>query len=218
VRRRWPIDVAVLVLVATACGTGARPTLGDPADLGGATGTATGIAAADAVLERLEDEPSGSFTAVYHVIRHYGELETDAVVAQQDDGGTTTARSVTVGNVRAIEGPEPQTCTLDGSPCEQGVNDARISDYAIPFTFSGESAARRLRTALVRRAADPTSSQQTIAGLPTECVSIPLGAGEETYCATEAGPLARWLASDVSIELRSFTDSVDPALLAAPVG
>jgi hypothetical protein len=44
-------------------------------------------------------------------------------------------------------------------------------------------------------------------------VSVPLGEGAETYCATGAGPLARLDAADVSIELRSFTDTVDAALL-----
>jgi hypothetical protein len=93
------------------------------------------------------------------------------------------------------------------------VNDARISDYAIPFSFSGESAARRLRVALTRRTAEPTGAEQTIAGVAAECVSVPLGEGAETYCATGAGPLARLDAADVSIELRSFTDTVDAALL-----
>ncbi len=208
----------LLVGLLAGCSTGARPTLGDPVDIGGASGTATGIPAADTVLERLEGVPAGSFTATYHVVRRLGALETDAVVAQQGDAGAVSARSVTVGDVRAIETPEPQTCPLDGSACEPGVNNARISDYAIPFSFSGESAARRLRIALVRRSAEPTGSQKTFAGVPAECVSVPLSAGEEMYCATEAGPLARWDTADLSIELRSFANSVDPALLAPPLG
>jgi hypothetical protein len=196
------------------CGTGPRPTLGEQVGVGGATGTATGIPAADAVLERLEGRHAGSFTAVYRVIRRVGPLETEAVVAQEDHEGTRTARAVTVGDVRAIVEPEPpQTCAVDGSDCEPGVNDARISDYAIPFSFSGESAARRLRVALTRRTAEPTGAEQTIAGVAAECVSVPLGEGAETYCATGAGPLARLDAADVSIELRSFTDTVDAALL-----
>jgi hypothetical protein len=155
---------------------------------------------------------------VYHIVRHLGPLETQAVVAQQGDADEVTARSVTVGDVRAIEGPQPRTCAVDGSACEEGVNNARISDYAIPFTFAGESAARRLRIALVRRDADPTGSQQTIAGLDAECISIPLGPGDETYCATANGPLARWDSADVSIELESFTNTVDPGLLGGGAG
>jgi hypothetical protein len=212
------LGLLLLVGLVAGCATGARPTLGDTVAIGGAAGTATGDPAADIVLQRLEGVPAGSFTATYHVLRRYGGLETDAVVAQQADEGGVSARSVTVGNVRAIESPEAQTCPLDGSGCESGVNNARISDYTISFSFSGESAARRLRVALARRSADPTGSEQTFAGLLAQCVSVPLDEGAETYCATEAGPLASWDANDVSIELESFTNSVDPALLAPPAG
>jgi hypothetical protein len=211
VRRALALPLLACAALAAGCATGPRPTLGDPIDVGGAAGTSTGIPAADAVLQRLEGIPAAPYTATYHVVRRLGPLETDAVVADQG-----SARSVTVGNYRAIVGSEAQTCPLDGGTCEAGINDARISDYSIPFSFSGDSAARRLRVALARRAAEPTGSSQTVAGIHTECVSVPVGAVQETYCATPQGPLARWDTADLSIELRSFVANVDPSLLALP--
>ena len=44
------------------------------------------------------------------------------------------------------------------------------------------------------------------------CVDVPVGTGAETYCATDAGPLARWDTAAVDVELeRAPGPSADPA-------
>ena len=117
--------------------TGERPTLGAPADIGGAPGSTTGNVAVDKVLTRLESTEHPTFTATYGVTRKLDPNSTDAVVAQ--DGAAT---SITLGDVRFLRRDSDQTCSISEQRCEDGILEARISDYSIGSGFYASSPAR----------------------------------------------------------------------------
>jgi len=62
---------------------------------------------------------------------------------------------------------------------------------------------------MTRRAGAPVASTQTIAGQDAQCVDVPVGAGVEHYCATPAGPVARWDTAAVNVELTGFNREPD---------
>jgi hypothetical protein len=154
------------------------------------------------LLEAVSDAP---FTATYEVTRKLGPNVTTATVVQDGD-----RRSITVGEVRFLHTEQDATCNLSTKACEPGVQDARISDYSIGSAFWADSPARALRVSMTRRAGAPVASTQTIAGQEAQCVDVPVGAGVEHYCATPAGPIARWDTAAVSVELTGFDGTPDP--------
>jgi hypothetical protein len=143
----------LLALVTTACLTGERPTLGEPVALGGPTGTPTGNVAVDTVLQQLERTDHPSFTAGYDITRKLGPNSTDGVVVQDEDD-----TSITVGDVRFLQGTESSTCDLSEQTCEEGTLDARISDYSVSSGFYADAPARALRIAFERRSGEPTAT------------------------------------------------------------
>jgi hypothetical protein len=198
------VFVAV-VLSAAGCALGPRPHLTEAAAaLGGAPGTPSGDAGADRVLALLEAVGNGPFTASYQVTRKLGPNVTTATVVQESD-----RRSITVGDVRFLHTDQDVTCKLSTQACEPGVQDARISDYSIGSTFWADGPARALRVSMTRRAGAPVASTQTIGGQDAQCVDVPVGAGVEHYCATPAGPVARWDTAAVTVELTAFTATPD---------
>lgn len=208
--------VAAGLLAALAgCGSGSRSspvTTATPATaLGGATGTPTGNAAVDAVLQKLEGSPRPAFTATYTITRKLGPRSTAATVVH--DG---TATAVTVGDIRFLPGDDPATCSLSQQTCEQGIREARISDYSVSSGFYAAAPARALRVAYARRSAEPAGSAESVGGSDATCVVVPLGGGSETYCATGDGVVARWDTAAVDVELQAIQASADPAAFAAP--
>ncbi len=187
-------------LLLGGCFTGERPTLQPPA-VGGEVGTPTGDSGADDVLTRLEQTTRGSFTAGYTITRLLDSVVTPARVSQD-----ATRTSVTVGDVRFLAETD-QTCDLSAKSCESGMRDNLISDTGVSHEFYDAAAARRLRIALTRATAPTTTRTETIAGYPSSCVDVPLGAGTETYCANDLGVVARWLAADVTVELDAISPS-----------
>lgn len=210
---RGPVRSFLVLLAGTivlvACQTGERPTLGDPVDVGGASGTPTGSTAADAVLAHLEGEQAPVYTATYRIVRKLGPTETLAVAARDAD-----RRSLTVGDVRFLLEPQGVTCDLASGACDDGVLEQRISDYSVPTGFVADSAARRIRLAVTRRApgSEPIASEQLIANQPSDCVDIAIGTGTESYCAGDAGIVTRWDSADLLVELQSFEPSAADSL------
>jgi hypothetical protein len=195
-----------LVVTTAGCALGPRPHLTEEAAaLGGAPGTPSGDAAADRVLGLLEAVSDAPFTATYQVTRKLGPNVTTATVVQDGD-----RRSITVGDVRFLHTEQDATCILSTKACEPGVQDARISDYSIGSAFWADGPARALRVSMTRRAGAPVASTQTIAGQEAQCVDVPVGAGVEHYCATPAGPIARWDTAAVNVELTGFDGTPDP--------
>jgi hypothetical protein len=200
-----------LLVVATGCMTGERPSLGEPVALGGATGTPTGNDAVDAVLAQLERADHPSFTAGYAITRKLGPNSTDGLVVQDD-----AATSITVGDVRFLLGEDDATCNLSDGHCEAGTLDARISDYSIGSSFYAGAPARALRIAFERRSGEPEASEVSIAGVNAVCVKVPVGPGAETYCASPLGPVARWDTAAVSVELTNLADVADQSAFVLP--
>lgn len=178
-------------------GSGAGSTLGDPPT--------------DAVLERLEQVAGQTFTASYRLLRKFGNKSTTATVVQ--DGEEV---SVTVGDVRFLLGSRTVTCSMASGQCEDGTIDARISDYSIPSTFFAESPARALRVAYARKTGDTVAADQTIAGVPSICVEIPVGNGSERYCATPVGAIAQWDTAAIHVELTDLKETADPTAFEVP--
>ena len=202
--RRISLLVVVVAasLIASACATGQRPSF----DAQEPTLTPTGDAAVDAVLEQLDRVAIAEFTAGYEILTRFGDLESTATVVQADN----SRRSVTVNEIRFLNGTgTAATCDLVADECEARINDARISDVSVTHDFYGSSFARRLRVDEARAIAPATPSNETIAGQPAVCASVPVSGGTVTYCAAIDGPLARYDGADLAIELTAWSDEAD---------
>ena len=174
---------------------------------------ATGDAAIDAVLSRLEAASASTFGADYDLLTRFGDLRTRATVAQ--DG--SARRSVTIGRYRFLtDGATTATCDLDAASCSDTIDAARISDTQLTPDFYGISAAARLRRDAGVRSGPTVASTETIAGQPAACVVIPLAGAESTYCALDSGALARIDAADVLVELTSWSPTPDPEAFTRP--
>jgi hypothetical protein len=204
-----PLICALVTLAA--CGTGARPSLGVEVPVVGGTGSAVGDVATDAVLQRLEQVAGHTFTASYRLRRKFGDKATTATVVQNG-----VQISVTVGDVRFLMGSRTVTCSLASGQCQDGTLDARISDFSVASNFFAVSPARALRVAYARKSGDTIGVEQTIAGIRSTCVEVPLGGGSERYCATPVGAVAQWDTAAIHIELSGLTDSVDPTAFDVP--
>jgi hypothetical protein len=208
-RRLVRLLPVLLALALAACATGPRPFFDgeQPAR------AETGNEAIDAVLERLDRATLAEMTAEYEIVTRLGDTTSMATVVQ----APPSRRSITVGNVRFIYDQGPiATCDLVEGECEASLNDARISDVGITHRFYAEDFARRLRVDANRRIGEPIASTPTIAGMPTQCVDVPVSGGTKTYCALDAGPLARYQGNDLQIELVSYIQAVDESAFDTP--
>ncbi|CAN5720879.1 hypothetical protein BH18ACT2_BH18ACT2_17590 [soil metagenome] len=197
----------------SGCITGERPTLAEaPLE--------TGDAAVDAVLTRLESGAAATFTASYDVLTRFGDLRSSATVAQEG----ATRRSITIaagGTFRfVVDGEATATCDLTAGTCTDTLDPQRVSDTQLAPDFYAAGAAARLRRDAGQRTGPTAAAAETIAGQPATCVTIPVGgAGGQltsTYCALDAGPLARLDAADVAIDLTTWSPTPDPAAFARP--
>ena len=198
--------LATLVVAATlsSCFTGQRPSFEDEQPLDEPTGSAP----IDAVLNRLDVADTATFSADYRILTKLGGLESSATVVHAPDG----RRSITVNDVRfLINTGTDSTCDLVDDTCEAVINDARISNTQLGHDFYAGSFARRLRVDAGRRVGDPTGYQITQAGQQALCVDVPVTGGVKSYCAVEAGPLARYDGADQFIEMTAMGDTVDEA-------
>jgi hypothetical protein len=200
--------LAVLAVIALgACATGPRPSF----DADEPTQEATGDAAIDAVLERLDRVGLAQFTADYTVLTRLGNKESTATVVQADN----SRRSITINDVRFLDGSGTvATCNLTTAECEAVINDARVSDVQITHDFYGSSFARRLRVDAGRSLAPAQGYAETIGGQPATCADVPVSGGTKVYCALDSGPLARYDGNDVVIELVALNPTPDESKFA----
>ena len=197
-----------LVILLSGCFTGKRPSVvSDPFP----AGKSTGDPAIDQVLDQLDMNNVGPYTAEYTVLTKFGNVTRPAVVAIDHD-----RRSVTVGQVRFLTiNNAPQTCLLDTKDaCSSSIDPARISDTQITPDFYGVDAARRLRRDAIGVIGASVSHVESIAGQSATCVDVPLPGGTSVFCVFAGGPLARLDDASVAIELTKFTPAVDEAAFA----
>jgi len=203
-RRVVSLVVAGLTVVLAGCFTGERPHLADaPAE--------TGDSAVDAVLDRLDQARTATFTADYDVLTRFGGLQTPATVVQ----AAADRRSITVGNVRFIyDGATTATCLLDTAACSDTIDAGQISNTQLAPDFYGSSAAARLRRDAAAHIDATTGSTEVIAGETATCVAIPVPNATSTYCVLDNGVVARIDAADVVIEMTSYATEPDEAQFA----
>ena len=202
-RCRTAAAVLATSVLATGCITGDRPEL-EPVAV-------VDDEAAEVVLERLERAGSVPFTATYDIIPSTTGATTTAVVRQLD--GRTR---VTIGDVDyQIDNGVIRTCRVGTDECDDFANDALVSDLNLTHRFWSDGIAARLTVDAGRRTGFSEGRTDTIAGRSAACVDVPVLGGSVLYCALDAGVLARYFNADVSIELTSFTNDVDPESFAA---
>jgi hypothetical protein len=192
----------VACLALAGCYTGQRPEL--------EAVTEVDDSAANVVLERLERAGSVPFTATYDVIPTTTGEATVATVRQLEN-----QRRVTIGDVDYLEDAgSSQTCQRASGECVDFLNDALISNLNITHRFWSDGIASRLKIDAARRVGFSVGHTETIAGRPAACADVPVLGGDVVYCALDAGVLARYFNADVTIELTSFSNDVDPASFA----
>ncbi len=199
---RGAVASLTLALVVTGCMTGERPSFDDsqPAR------AATGDPAIDAVLQRLDRAPVEHFTADYSLLTRLGGLESTARVVQSDN----SRRSITINDIRFLDGTGTvATCNLTTDECEATLNDARVSDLQLTRDFYAASAAQRLRVDAGRKIGEARAHEMDIAGQLATCADVPVSGGTKTYCAIEAGALARYDGNDLLIELIGYDPQPD---------
>ena len=201
-------------LLLASCFTGERPSFEDEGT--DRSGTSTGSADIDAVVDRLDEADAATFTAEFVIETKFGSLTSTASVSQAADGrrSVTVERPAATTRYSVLDGGE-QTCNVLTGECESELNDARISDVCIPHTFFGPSFATRLRASADRRIGESSAYTSQIGGQDARCVDVQVAGGTETFCALDSGVLARFIGNDVTVELTSYSPDADPALLTA---
>ena len=209
-RRRAVGALAVLVVVtgvvSGGCGVGERPTLVEAGAIGGESGEPTGNSAADEVLGLLEGDLPEEITADYSITTKLGGTTRPARVVRSGD-----RLSVTIGDVRFLHDAGEHTCDLASGSCEDGLQEARVSDTAVTSQFYAAAPARVLRVSLARATGEPVGSSETLTEHPATCVDVPSGQGVERTCATPAGLVALWDTAAVTVQLQGLTTTADEA-------
>lgn len=201
------VVATALAILASGCMTGERPSFDDDQP----DRDATGDPAIDAVLDRLDRVQVERFTAQYTILTRLGGLESTAAVVQADD----SRRSITINDIRFLDGTGVvATCDLATDECEATLNDARVSDLQLTHEFYARSAAQRLRVDAQRKLDNARGFELDVAGQRATCADVPVSGGTKTYCAIEAGALARYDGNDLVIELTAFDPLPDESAFA----
>ena len=199
--------LAVLVLGATGCMEGQRPSFEDSPTV---EGTMTGDPAIDAVLTRLDAVSDSVFTAEFTATLLFGGAVSSSTVTRD---ATQTRQSVTIGNVRYIsEASGRRTCALDTLICEPEIQAAAVSNTGLTPDFAFGDMAKRLRRDAVARIGTATPSNIELAGRTSTCVDVPVSGGTKQYCVFDNGVIARFVGADLSLDVLTTTDVVDEAL------
>lgn len=190
------VAATMLAAALTSCQTGQRPTLESVVDVVDDPST-------NSVLERLARADSGEFVATYAITPTLqGTATVTATVARREG-----QRRIQIGNVvYLVEDGRSSTCENGLGGCVEYTDDARVSDLNVTSNFWGAAFAARLANDARRRIGSTVGHAEEIAGLPAICVDIPPSA---SYCALDSGVLARYIGADVTIELTSFTRTVE---------
>ncbi|MEO6651040.1 MAG: hypothetical protein ABIP17_00080 [Ilumatobacteraceae bacterium] len=203
-RRLGACVIAISALLA-GCATGPRPSF--------AEAPVVDDAAAAVVIERLDRAGSVNFTATYEITPTSATRATPAIVRQLDGRGR-----VTIGDVDYLtDGTSTETCRRSAGDCVEYIDDTRISDLNITNRFWSDGFSTRLAIDAARRVGFSEGRTETIADRPAVCATVPVLGGDKLYCALDDGVLARYIGPDVTVQLVSFSNDVDPASFATEV-
>ncbi len=208
-----PLALALLAAGSAGCALGERPSFVD-AGVDTSEGSMTGDPAIDAVLVRLDAVGTAIFTAHYTATLTFGGTSTELDVVQN---GTATHRSVEIGDVRYLtDGADLTTCVTATQVCTRGIDAAAVSDTGVTPDFAFGALAKRLRRDAVAKIGAATASTMQVDGLTGTCVDVPVSGGSKVYCVLDNGVIARFVGGDVSIEMLTYTSTVDPTLFKNP--
>ena len=197
-----PLAATIAVVVgASGCFTGERPTLADE--------PTTGSPPVDAVVERVNALGDAVYTASYDVVTTFDNKTTPVRASQSG----TSRRSLTIGDVRyLIDGASTQTCTVSTSECTDTIDAARVSDVQMTPDFFGTSLSARLRHDAGTAVGEPTASTEEIQGQPATCTAIPVDGATNTYCVLDNGVLGRMETGDLVVTMTAYEHGADASL------
>jgi hypothetical protein len=212
-RRLAPVLACSLVLAG--CMTGERPSFStDPVDDGSSgdpvDATSVDDPAIAAVLAHLTDPPAGDAPVVaeYDVVRKFGGDSARVVLARDTDRW-----SLTIGELRYLDiGGERSTCDLPTGQCDDGFDEARLSDVLTSTEFATDAAALRIRRSDEDVIGEARPSRRRIAGVRATCADVDVPGGTVQWCTAPQGLLALQDTADMRVELVSLVDAVDPVL------
>ena len=136
-------------------------------------------------LDRVAEPGSVAFTATYSVLQRLGGATTEVTVESRPPAWTITA-----GDVRVTAGPRPETCVA--GRCEPELREQALSSVGVFSRFFATGQADVLATAARRRGAEaPVFDERTLAGVPVDCVAVPVsGSVAAVGCLTPEGVFA----------------------------
>lgn len=187
-----------------------RPTLGT-APVDSVSREPTGIAEVDQVLARLDAVDGKTFTASYAIERKLGDLKRTATVVQSPPNTV-----VQIGDVALFTDAPQQTCDITKQTCEDGLLEQRISDVGISSRFYGPATAQQLRVAVGRESSSPTFDTTQVGTATVQCIHVPVGGGQETYCVNSDGIVALLDTAAEHIELTSYSPDAAASAFARP--
>lgn len=203
-RRLAPVLACSLVLVG--CMTGERPSFStEPVDE-----VSVSDPAIEAVLAPLIDPPDGRAPVVaeYDVVRKFGGDSARVVLARDADRW-----SLTIGELRYLDiAGERSTCDLRTGQCDDGFDEARLSDVLTTTGFATDAAAVRIRRSDDDGIGEARPSRRRIAGVRATCADVDVPGGTVQWCTTPQGLLALQDTADMRVDLVSIDTTVDPEL------
>jgi hypothetical protein len=154
-----------------------------------------------AFLDRAAPGQHAVFRASYDVLRKLGGVRSTAEVVAED--GNTR---ITVGDLLVFTGDHPATCRVSAQSCVGEVREDQLAPFGIFSRFWSTGPADALRTVAARDdAGKPVASTRTAAGVPLQCLAVPVGASlPATSCTTAEGVFGFVDNPSVRYELTSY--------------
>ena len=195
--------LAVLVAAAVlgGCSGGDRPSTGAEGPTTTAAPDEDLPPEVDAFLERAAGGQGTAFEASFEVLRKLGGVRSTASVVAGPGGAR-----ITVGDLVVLVGDHPATCRTSAEACVGEVREDQLAPYGIFSRFWSTGPADALRT-VVRRddAGPPVTSTRTAAGVPLDCIAVPVGSAlPATSCTTPEGVFGFVDTPAVRYELTSY--------------
>jgi hypothetical protein len=187
-------------LVVAGCSGGDRPSTEGPSST---TTVATGDLPPEvaAFLDEAAAGGEASFTASYEVLRKLGGVTTTAEVVAAPGGAR-----ITIGDLVVLTGDHPATCRTSAEACVGEVREDQLGQYGIFSRFWSTGPADALRTVASRDDhGEPVASTRAAAGVPLECLAVPVGSSlPATACTTAEGVFGFVDNPSVRYELTSY--------------